>query len=245
MDASGHVVLGEPGSSERKSDSVFGMRATATKAKPRAAKDEPMDLAGNLKEAWTGLPKAVRAVLIVVAAAAAIWAFVPMPRLGSPPLPAELAGRVQYVANAFIDESTSQLRKVAAPGTEADAAAWLQTVRPLFKHSGPRRQGNIVTILPPMSLDEAPVGTQRILLNLQPPRPDPAVGKTEKARFAPGYKTDGTFALPTVWKATDDGKWLFDGTASLANAKNPPTPEEDPEPTYDPSKSRRYGSSRR
>lgn len=233
MDASGHVVLGEPGSSERKSDSVFGMKATATK--PRAAKDEPMDLFGNLKDAWTGIPLAGRIVIGVLAACIAIWSSGVTKKFGrmfqGHPIPATLAERAEYVADAFVDDSPGRLGKIAAAGTEADATAWMAKVRPGFKHSGPRQQGNLVTYFAPTILQEDGGKKEaKVLMILAPPRPDPTLATADKGYFAPGYRDDGTYALPTLWTLDDQGKWRFDGKAALANATNPSTAKDDPEP---------------
>lgn len=245
MDASGHVVLGEPGSSERKSDSVFGMRATATKPKAvKAAKDQPMDLLGNLKEAWQGLPMAARVAVVVVAAGTALWASGVTQGVSrafkSHPVPPSLSGRAEYLADAFIDDSTSRVRRITAPGTEGDADAWMAKVRPELKHSGARKQGNLVTVLAPVVLEENPTAKRaRVLLLMMPPRPDAALAKADKGRFAPGYKADGSFALPSVWTLGEKNQWLLDGKATLENANNPPTAKDDPEPASD----RRRGGS--
>lgn len=234
MDMSGHIVLGEPGADKKKPDSIFGLKTSAAPKPKVRAKDEPMDLLGNLKDAWTGIPLAGRIVLGAAALAAIVmFSGIRLPRLGGPPLPPDFNGRALYLADAFIEDSSSRIRKLAAPGTEADAAAWLSKVRPGFQHSGPRRQGNIVTVLPPMILEQDRTkGRGRVLMYLLPPIPKPDAANPDKGYFAPGYRADGTFALPTLWKPDAAGRWQFDGTASLANASKPTTAKEDPEPVF-------------
>jgi hypothetical protein len=217
MDASGHVVLGEPGSEKRSSSSKFAM--------PTAAATEPMELGQNLALAWKGLPLAVRVVIGVVAVAGvALVAGLRLPKFGSD-IPPEVGDRSDFVANAFIDDSLSSIRKLAAPGTEGDLEKWYQKVRPTFKHSGPREQGNIVLMMRiPIEENEAG-GSARYVHNLMPPKPEPAQekGKKEtKKLFVPGYRLDGTFDLPTIWTRAEGGQWYIDGTATLNAVENPP-----------------------
>jgi hypothetical protein len=215
MDASGHVVLGEPGSEKKSSSSRFAM--------PTAA-PEPMELGQNLALAWKGLPMAVRVLLVVVLiGGGALLAGVRMPRFGSN-IPPDLGSRADYVADRFIDDDPSAVRRLAAPGTESDVSTWYQKVRPMFKHSGPRKQGNIVLMMRIPIEEDIAGGKGRYVHNLMPPNPEPDPDKTKKETkklFVPGYRLDGTFDLPTIWKR-DNGQWYLDGTATLQAVENPP-----------------------
>jgi hypothetical protein len=223
LDTSGHVVLGEPGGPPKKPS---GSKA----AMPTAAAAEPMELGKNLALAWKGLPKAARVAIVVALVVGGLMVSgVRLPRL-SFVAPTELGPRSDFLANAFIDENTSKINRVAAPGTEADAAAWFAKVRPTFKHTGPRQQGNIVQVIRIPISEDAAKKQALFVHNLTSPRREPEKDKTkeEKRLFVPGHRLDGSFDLPTIWKQADDGLWYLDGTATLKAIDDPPSVGERP-----------------
>jgi len=208
MDSSGHVVLGDPADKAKKAAKA-AKPAKPAKA-PRAARssDEPIvDLSGMLE----GVPKPVLIGGLALAVLVILYALgFRLPSIGGPAVPAELIARSGYVGDAFSMEQSGRIRALAVPGTEAALDKWYQTVRPLFKYTGPKAQGNTVIMTGSVEKEDLGAGTSLVLVTLTPPQME-VTKKQDKPGYWPGYRADGTFRIPLHWARNADGVWQLDG----------------------------------
>lgn len=220
MDAMGQVVLGDPADQGKK-------KGRGAKPAKKKSSEVSMDVGAELSELVEKVPKPVRIGGAVAAVLALIYFFVPMPNLGGAPLPPaeDLLGRAGYLAElAFIDEKPSNLKKITAPGTEAEAQQWYQDLRPTFDYKGPKKQGNIVLISGDIVQKDDGAGVAVVMIQLIPPNAVPKTDATDPPGQWAGYRTKtGYFSFPTHWTRAEDGQWLLDGAKTLEATKPAPT----------------------
>ncbi len=212
MDQSGKIVLGDPDDLKRKKQ-------------PKQAKKQSTDVLDlGFGDLVKKIPKPVQGTIVVVALLVVAYAMgLRLPKFGTS-IPKELLGRAQFVGDAFADEQTSLLNKIAAPGTEGDIAQWYEKARPSFKFTGPQGPGNVVMMTATVAKEDRTSGEAEVIIHLlPPPKPEkpPEVVAQEKAKpnqrkpkTALGYNADGSFDLPTFWSLSND-MWVLDGTKTL------------------------------
>jgi hypothetical protein len=233
MDRSGKIVLGDPNDAGRKKSGGGGGGGTATKpakakARPKKSSEPAGEGLGGMISALPGPVKAgiLGACLLVILGVTLGPSLRKM--LVGTKVPKGLDARTNFVGEAFAYSDLGGILKVAQPGTEDSLRQWYDKVRPMFKFSGPKQQGNIVI---PQPLAETNSGGEaRIAIRLTAPNsasvPEVAEAKTAyeknpKPLMLAGYNPDGTFDLPTVWALTNDNAFL-DGAKSLDLLNNPP-----------------------
>ncbi len=172
-----------------------------------------------LKSPWP-----VKLVLLGIVAAIG-WKFFGS-KLNLGPKPDDLPTMGYRVAYAFCDKKLDDLKKLAAPGTEAAVEQWYEQLRPQFRFEGPHGSS------PEMYLNVDSTGfyidtagqTARMAINIanQLDKPVKEVlderalpKQNQKKPNLAGYKWHGNFTLPTNW-VMHKGRWKLDGTATLA-----------------------------
>lgn len=122
MDGGGKMVLGEPPSARAKDTAAAGKKG----AKPKSKKDQNLDPIGELlrspvlKKIGIGLAGAVALLLLGSSLMRALRPTV--------------KGLVEFnedAARAVVTKDVEALKRLAAPGTEADVAAWYDKITPL------------------------------------------------------------------------------------------------------------------
>lgn len=198
MDATGHVVLGDPAAAALKMRSEAEIR--------RKEKDIDLRPSALLK----AVPKGVwytAAILTVLLGGGLVARRV----VGSMGVPPDLAGRATYIGERFVDLRLDEIKELAKPDTLDDVQAWYDKVRPTLNYKGPRDERAEVDVYSYVLREQGDRG--QTLTNLRVAAPEPV---------SPGDTAPKDEIILLMHWTKADGQWFIDGRQTLVEANKPP-----------------------